>query len=105
MGILVSWKDDHELYKAIYERAMRWKSDCSVMETAKKPGDGSCIKGKAALPAKPEQPYCNSCYTIRNRYRDANYEERYCHMCGVEHTTALLKLLCVTYQLFEPTVD
>ena len=61
---------------------------------------GYCIRCKVALPANPDKPYCYRCYTIWSRYRNATCEERYCHMCGLEHTTTLLKPLCVACQLF-----
>ena len=70
------------------------------VETAEEPGAGYCIRCRTALPANPEQPYCDRCYTIWNRYKNGTYEERYCHMCGIEHTTTLLKPLCVACQLF-----
>ena len=70
------------------------------VETAEEPGAGYCIRCRTALPANPDQPYCDRCYTIWNRYKNATYEERYCHMCGIEHTTTLLKPLCVACQLF-----
>ncbi len=69
------------------------------VEAAEQPGAGYCIRCRSALPANPRQPYCDRCYSIWNRYKNASYEERYCHMCGIEHTTTLLKPLCVTCQL------
>ena len=79
------------------EPSCRYKRD---VETAEEPGAGYCIRCRTALPANPEQPYCDRCYTIWNRYKNATYEERYCHTCGIEHTTTLLKPLCVACQLF-----
>ena len=93
--------DDHELYRAIYEQAMKWKTDSSVISTGKKSGDGFCIRCKAALPANLEKPYCRRCYRNWNRYKNEAYEEKYCHLCGNEHTTTLLKPLCVACHLFE----
>ena len=69
------------------------------IETSKKPGHGFCIRCKATLPANLKKPYCRSCY--RNRDRSKTYEEKYCHMCGDEHTTTLLKPLCVACHLIE----
>lgn len=69
------------------------------VETAQEPGDGYCIRCGVAIPANPEKPHCDRCYTIWNRYKNAAYEERYCHMCGIEHTTTLPKPLCVACQL------
>ena len=71
------------------------------IETAVEPGDGFCIRCKATLPANPKKPYCLSCYSIWNRYKNEAYEERYCHLCGDEHTTTLLKPLCVACHLTE----
>ncbi len=70
------------------------------VETAEEPGACYCIRCRAALSANPEQPYCDRCYTIWNRYKNAAYQERYCHTCGIEHTTTLLKPMCVACQLF-----
>ena len=101
MGILVSRKDDGELYKAIYEQAMRWKVASSGVDTAKKAGDGFCIRCQAALPANLEKPYCRRCYRNWSRYKNEIYKEKYCHLCGNEHTTTLLKPVCVACHLFE----
>ena len=68
------------------------------VETAQEPGDGYCIRCRVDIPANPEKPHCDRCYTIWNRYKNATYEESYCHMCGIEHSTTLLKPLCVACQ-------
>ena len=75
----------------------RYKKD---VETAKEPGDGFCIRCRAALPPDPEQPYCNRCYRSWNQYKNEGYEEKYCHTCGNEHTTTRLKPFCVACHLF-----
>ena len=79
------------------EPSCRYTED---IETVNKPGDGFCIRCKAALPADPEQPYCDRCYRSWNRYKNESYEEKYCHTCGNEQTTTRLKPLCVACQLF-----
>lgn len=99
MGILVSREDDEELYEAIYEQAMRWKTD-SMVETDRKPGEGFCIRCKAVIPANQKKPYCRRCYRNWNRYKNESFEEKFCHMCGNEHSTTLLKPLCVACHLF-----
>ena len=70
------------------------------IEAAEEPRDGFCIRCRAALPADPEQPYCNRCYRSWNQYKDEGYEEKYCHTCGNEHTTTRLKPFCVACHLF-----
>ena len=57
---------------------------------------GFCIRCKAELPANPTRPYCSNCYAIWKRYKNEGYKENYCHICGSEYTTTLLKPLCLT---------
>ena len=70
------------------------------IETTEEPGDGYCIRCRAALPTDPEHPYCQRCYRSWNRYKNETYEEKYCHTCGNAHVTTLLNPLCVACQLF-----
>ena len=60
------------------------------------PTTGFCIRCKADLPANPTQPYCSSCFRSWNRYKNKEYEEKHCHVCGNEHMATLLKPLCLT---------
>ena len=57
---------------------------------------GFCIRCKDELPANPTRPYCSNCYAIWKRYKNEGYKEKYCHICGSEYTTTLLKPLCLT---------
>ena len=50
------------------------------------PTKGFCIRCKITVPANPSRPYCNGCYTSWNRFKNKAYEEKYCHICGTEHT-------------------
>ncbi len=105
MGILVSRYDDPELYEAIHKQAMRWKTNSKGIETAKKPGDGFCIRCKATIPSNLEKPYCKRCYKYWTRYKNETYEEKYCHLCGNEHTTTIRKPLCPCCDLFGPVTS
>ncbi len=115
MGILVSREDDPELYKAIHEQAMEWKEHrngvdapaagrrkAGVARTQKKsppvsqaPKKGYCIRCKADLSvAKPIQPYCDGCLASWNQFKNEEYKEKYCHICGNDHATVRLRPLC-----------
>ena len=59
------------------------------------PEKGFCIRCKADLPAKPNRPYCNSCYASWQKHKNKSFKEERCHTCGNEHTTTFLKPLCL----------
>ena len=119
MGILVSAKDDPELYQEIKDNADHIlrrsenvrlnviriddidepvqdavESRPSRAEGKTAPDSGFCIRCKAVLPADPEQPYCKRCFRSWNRYKNETYEEEHCHTCGKAHVATLLKPLC-----------
>ncbi len=117
MGILVSKKDDEELYTAIYEQAVRWKTASNDVEAdkdakarfkarrsrgisktnSKKPTKGYCIQCKAVLPASPSAPYCKrDFWSWWNSSKDSKHEEKYCHLCGKEWKVSLVKPLCLS---------
>ena len=115
MGILVSRENDGELYEKIRDQAMRWKTASSAVHVAEngtaysvakgvrtKPEptlqrpQGFCIRCKADISANAEQPYCETHYASWNRYKNAAYEEKYCHTCGRKHAATLRKPLCPT---------
>ena len=122
MGILVSREEEPDLYKKIMEESMRLvrvseeirvkvarveatensRENAEEARTRKEatpvlqaPEKGFCIRCKADLPAKPIQPYCSRCYASWRRFGNKEYEEKHCHTCGNEHTTSLLKPLCL----------
>ena len=117
MGILVSKKDDSELYDAIYREARRLQAASSESSTAsrsqpklkrvetraqitwnaeKKPQDGFCIRCGDDVAANPMRPYCKPCYYEDDEFEDEEYEyvEDYCHICGQEYQATLSKPLC-----------
>lgn len=59
------------------------------------PKVGFCIRDKEAVPANPVKPYCERCYRSWNRYKDPEYEEKYCHICGKENDSTMVKPLCL----------
>lgn len=121
MGIIVHREDDPQLYGDIKEEAQRLvriseeirvtvarveatendKADSVATKTRPQPRpvlatpeNGFCIRCKAEISANPTRPYCQRCFTSWNRYKNEEYEEKHCHICGNEHTATLLKPLC-----------
>ena len=60
------------------------------------PKTGFCIRCKTTVPADPGKPYCTSCYRSWNRYKNDEYEEKYCHICGNENSSTMAKPLCLS---------
>lgn len=59
------------------------------------PQTGFCIRCKGTIPAKPTQPYCGRCFRSWNRYKNNEYREKYCQLCGNEHETSMSKPACL----------
>ena len=59
------------------------------------PAAGFCIRCETDVPANPAKPYCNPCYRTWNRYKNEEYEEVFCHLCGDVETTSMAKPLCL----------
>ena len=117
MGILVSRKDDRELYEAIHRQAMEWKKDSSsanaaaggkknavvanplakATPVAQAPKSGFCIqcaKIKRINPSQLVKPFCGSCFTPLKKSKGNKFQGRFCHTCGSEYATNLSKPLC-----------
>ena len=133
MGILVSSDEDPDLYREIFAEAMRIvRTSEEVRVTVSKvsasgegaeavevpplhasrrsnsdvPTKGFCIRCKITVPANPSRPYCNGCYTSWNRFKNKAYEEKYCHICGTEHTSSLMKPVCRTcYRMYKDVFE
>lgn len=69
-------------------------SDFLGMGTSIKRADGFCLRCKATIPLNPDAPYCPSCYRIWAKYKDDEFEEKFCHLCGQPASTSRSKPLC-----------
>ena len=121
MGILVLKEEEPELYDKVCDEArliMRASEEIRVSvarvtpsednsslseatptrqqirPTQEKPNGGFCIRCKADLPANPSKPYCDRCYQSWNQYKNAEYKEKQCHLCGKEHAATLARPVC-----------
>ena len=116
MGILVSRKEDRDLYQEIYDETMMYIGDAPVptaqvaergrgykttrkkksRTVAKVPAHGFCIQcGRDDLQANPAAPYCRPHY---NQWRKWDEEENYCHTCGTEYAATRHNPLCPACQ-------
>ena len=48
------------------------------------PGNGVCIRDGQPIEFDLSKPYCGKCFRSWNRYKNREYEEKICHMCGRE---------------------
>ena len=60
------------------------------------PGNGFCIRCRADKAADAAKPYCKRCYRSWNRYKNKNFKEKHCHLCGREYKATLAEPACRT---------
>lgn len=108
MGIYVSREEDPGLYSAVYDEAMRLSrishdARVSVPGVAKdvvragghqNSGSGFCIRCHAEINLDPMYPYCRTCYRAWKMSGDEEGEEEFCHICGEQNASTLLKPAC-----------
>lgn len=121
MGILIQKEEDSDLYQEIYDEVMRLvrESDEIEVTVAKVPKErekeniipksqkrkkisndkdsnstGFCIRCKTEVKLNPLVPYCKKCYNSWKKYENDDYEENYCHICGKENFSTLIKPSC-----------
>lgn len=56
---------------------------------------GFCIRCKQELKPDPNKPLCPKCYAEWNKYKNPDYKEKYCHLCGKNHDTSVARPLCL----------
>ncbi|MFH0846648.1 MAG: phospholipase D-like domain-containing protein [Chloroflexota bacterium] len=55
---------------------------------------GYCIRCGTRMPQNPDYPLCSDCYKEWARYKNPDYEEQFCHICGRQALTTYSKPLC-----------
>ncbi len=71
------------------------KSPKRPAKTPELPAAVFCIRCNVEVEITyPVMPYCRRCYASWRRYKNEDYEEKYCHTCGKEHTASMSKPLC-----------
>lgn len=113
MGIRVTKSADPDLYKKIYDEAQRLlrsgqeikltmeRVTTTEMRPAKEEGPrkaaagGYCIRCNVAIDLNPKRPYCGDCFSKWNVYKNEEYPEKYCHICGKDNKSTLLRPACI----------
>ena len=57
---------------------------------------GYCIRCKRRIPYNLDAPYCPTHFKVWARWKDSDYEEKFCHWCGKPALTTKAKPLCDT---------
>lgn len=55
---------------------------------------GYCIRCCEVIDYNPEKPYCDKHFASWLRYKNPNYKEKYCHMCGIEFSSTKIRPVC-----------
>ena len=58
---------------------------------------GYCIRCGKNIAYDSKAPYCPDCYSVWAKYKDPDYEEKFCHMCGTPNESASMnKPVCIS---------
>ena len=55
---------------------------------------GFCNRCGIRIVPDPAEPYCGPHFKSWNRFKNEEYEEKHCHLCGKEHSATRLKPAC-----------
>lgn len=55
---------------------------------------GFCIRCHEKIPFNVNRPYCYNCFRVWVIYENVDYEEKYCHECGVKYSTTMIYPCC-----------
>ena len=121
MGIRVVREEEPVLYKSILDESMRIvrtseeiRVTVARVETTEnvgessgakrtqrkprsvqeRPKDGFCIRCGIGIVPDPAKPYCVPHFRSWNRFKNNEYEEEHCHLCGKDHSATMLKPVC-----------
>ncbi|MDO8751632.1 MAG: phospholipase D family protein [Dehalococcoidia bacterium] len=116
MGIYLEKGADAELYDSLYTEAMRLvriseEVQITVAQVPKNPeatakvnsGAGFCVRCHTELKLNPMVPYCPNCYKEWRKFKNDEYEEKFCHICGKPNKSTLVKPSC--YDCYKTNKD
>jgi len=127
MGILINLKEEPDVFKEALDEAEfivgRAKKDSTIksifsgiVKEAKSAIDSSfpeepkrtrtqsrakpagyCIRCGKNIAYDSKAPYCPDCYSVWAKYKDPDYEEEFCHLCGTPNEpTTMNKPICIS---------
>ncbi len=122
MGILLSLKDDHNVFNEARNEAEFIVSNAekdkliirsvfsevvkgakSILDSATEDNSsktrqkGYCIRCGGAIPLDtnpPFRPFCHNCYLEWAEWENPSYEEQFCHQCGKPESTTMNRPFC-----------
>ena len=109
MGIYIKKDEDTPLYDEIYQevsRLIRTSGDEITVTVSKAPStrvqrpkstqthNGYCIRCHTEIKLNPMVPYCRKCFTSWNAYKNDEFEEKVCHICGKQNKSTKIKPTC-----------
>lgn len=103
--ITVDFAEKYEIYedRALYSSKL-WAMSKNIPLSKAEPQQhrepavahkGFCIRCKQEIKPDPNKPLCPKCYTEWNKYKNQDYKEKYCHLCGKNHDSSVAKPLCL----------
>jgi len=114
MGILIDTSDDND--RLVYEDA--YKDITSILQNSedfsyvkappkktkkektpekksvKVKVSGKCIRCGISIKTDPMHPYCKKCFSLWKKYKNPEYEEKFCHICGKDNKSNINKPVC-----------
>lgn len=102
MGVQIKFKEDPEMYKdGIQECESIIKASEVLHERRPKnqkyqkaSTTGHCLRCNASINLNTSAPYCRDCYTSWSSYKNWDYREKHCHVCGNQATTSMNMPVC-----------
>ena len=93
-GIQILPGEEKEVYDSI-KKAIKKIIENSEKELEAEEGkQGHCIRCGKEIELDPLTPYCKSCYVSWAKYKNPDYEEKYCHICGKPYKSTMNKPVC-----------
>jgi len=116
MGILVSAKDDKEVFddavreandiigratpkslkrKVLVDRLKGLAKDAKLkLDSEIQRNAGYCIRCRKRIPLDVKQPLCHDCWEKWNIHKKSSFKEKYCHICGERASTSMARPQC-----------
>jgi hypothetical protein len=70
------------------------KGYSKITKSTSSNGSGHCVRCDAKIKLNPMIPYCKSCFTSWNKYKNPDFEEKHCHICGKDNISTINKPTC-----------
>lgn len=78
------------IYSSLSEEPTRTRTQSRAKSS------GHCIRCGVNIPRDPATPYCPDCYNVWKKFKDPDYQEKFCHMCGTSNKSASMnKPVCI----------